>query len=274
MTLKHSKIKNTGLLFDILAQQVVSEALSNKKNTAYRLLQKHFKGGTILAKELKLYQAIAKSQSKENKFADRLLEVVKLARQQFDKKQLDYAKYRLVGDLKKHYDIKTLLETKVPSYIINANIYKYFEHSSASAPVEYVEVYSLLQEHITSSPAVSTKDTTYTLLQQQDRQTKQLAHKIILEKFNSKYKNLNAKQKTLLAKFINTNSDGKEFKDYVIKEASIVRKNLSNKKVFDPTVKIKLQEAIGLIEKIIAAKVINNEHLSALLKYYELDQIL
>lgn len=273
MTLKHSKLKNTGLLFDILTQQVVSEALSNRKNVAYKLLQKHFKSGSILAQELKLYQAITKSQARDSKYADKLLEAVTSARQEFDRKQLDQAKYRLVGDLKKAYDLKVLLETKVPTYVVNANIYKLFEYSPAKHPVEYVEVFTNLQEHVTTKPTVRVKDSVFSLIEAQDKETKKLTHKLILEKFNSKYKGLLGKQKALLARYINTNTDSKEFKDYVVKEAIAVKNSLSNKLVSDTTLRIKLNEATGLVDKIIAAKTIQNDHLSALLKYYELDHI-
>ena len=40
--IKHSKIKNTGLLFEILTRQVTADILNNKESKSVSLLKKYF----------------------------------------------------------------------------------------------------------------------------------------------------------------------------------------------------------------------------------------
>ena len=40
--IKHSKIKNTGLLFEILTRQVTADILNNKESKSVDLLKKYF----------------------------------------------------------------------------------------------------------------------------------------------------------------------------------------------------------------------------------------
>ena len=74
--LKHSKFKNTGVLFELLVRQVTSDTLNNVDSKAIPMLKKYFAKSTELAKELKLYQTLMKEKfSKEDK-ASHLIEAV------------------------------------------------------------------------------------------------------------------------------------------------------------------------------------------------------
>ena len=53
--LKHSKVKNTGLIFELLVRQVASDTMSNKKSSALKILQQSFSKNYELNKELNLY---------------------------------------------------------------------------------------------------------------------------------------------------------------------------------------------------------------------------
>ena len=59
-TKKHSKIKNTGILFELLVRQVASDTLSSDKSEAIRIIKEYFSNKTQLGKELQLYQTIIK----------------------------------------------------------------------------------------------------------------------------------------------------------------------------------------------------------------------
>ena len=49
---KHSKIKNTSLLFEFLTRQLTVEILNKKSNTALKIIKKRFNENTELGKEL------------------------------------------------------------------------------------------------------------------------------------------------------------------------------------------------------------------------------
>ena len=65
--LKHSKFKNTGILFELLVKQIASDTLANKDSLALEIIKKHFKRGTELNKELRLYQSLTKVNQSKNR---------------------------------------------------------------------------------------------------------------------------------------------------------------------------------------------------------------
>ena len=58
MKVKHSKFRNTGLIFELLVKQIAADTLSKKDSPALAILRKHFTGKTVLEKEFKLYKFI------------------------------------------------------------------------------------------------------------------------------------------------------------------------------------------------------------------------
>ena len=57
MLVKHSKFKNTGILFELLVRQITSDTLKGKESKAIGMLKKHFLN-TSLGKEYKLYETL------------------------------------------------------------------------------------------------------------------------------------------------------------------------------------------------------------------------
>jgi hypothetical protein len=59
MNIKHSKYKNTGILFELLVRQITSDTLSGKDSKATSILKKYFVK-TELGREYKLYETLTK----------------------------------------------------------------------------------------------------------------------------------------------------------------------------------------------------------------------
>ena len=57
MKVKHSKYKNTGLIFELLVKQIAADTLSRKDSPAVKILKKFYTGNTSLVKEFKLYDS-------------------------------------------------------------------------------------------------------------------------------------------------------------------------------------------------------------------------
>ena len=55
---KHSKYKNTGILFELLTRQITSETISNTQPKAVGILRKFFSNNTTLLKEYQIYHAL------------------------------------------------------------------------------------------------------------------------------------------------------------------------------------------------------------------------
>ena len=65
--IKHSKVKNTGLIFELLVRQVASDTMNNKNSKALNVIKKHFHSKSELSKELKLYRTVSTNKFKTEK---------------------------------------------------------------------------------------------------------------------------------------------------------------------------------------------------------------
>lgn len=275
--LKHSKYRNTGIIFEILSRGIVNEALHNKPSTSLNIVNKYFKKNSEIHKEYKFYQTLQEINSKI-KNTDKLIDIVlETYNSQIDKDQLKKEKYQLIGEIKKNYTLEEFFGSRISNYRLLASIYKLLEYSPSENPSDHVNCREFVSEHIAGK---SKDDNIITeaqkLWESTDPDIKKLAYKIIVDKFNQKYNGLNESQKELLAKIIQEDTSSPKFKDYVYNQLSILEERLTKiaNKLSDNVLKIKLTEAIHLMEKIVSSNTIKDEHLSSILKYHELVETL
>lgn len=274
---KHSKYKNIGIIFELLTKQVVNDILSDKKTNVLSIIKRNFRPGSELSKELVLYRNILEFNKKEKTIASKFLDIILQERHTLDLLKLKKERYKLLGEIKNAFSLEEFFNSRVTNYKLLASIYKLFEHKSATNPSEYVNCYEIIVENITSPTAAEAKLTdAMRVWESQPEEIKQLAFSLVIEKFNGKYKGLKVNQKTLISRFINENPDSPEFKDYILNECKNIRIQLGNiiKKEKDPALNIKLRETANLLNGIITARFIKEEHLTALLTYYELIETL
>jgi len=271
--LKHSKFKNTGVLFELLVRQVASDTLNNIDSKAIPLIKKYFAKSTELSKELKLYQTLVKEQFVREDKANHLIEAVVTAKSQLNQTILSRQKYNLIKEIKANYVLEDFFKTKVNNYKILAAAYKLLEYSIADSPAESVNNRYTLIEHITrkESKSVNQLDEMASFIKQ-DKEVRLLSYKILVDKFNEKYSNLNEGQKNLLRQYINSVSEGTELKEFIDTEVASIQKSLKSlmTKVTDKVVKIKLGEVTNLLKEIASAKTIKDTHILSLLRYHEL----
>jgi len=271
--LKHSKLRNTGLLYEILTKNVMYEVMNgDRRPVAISIIKKHFNKNSELIKELSYYQTLCRETKNDS---NELMRLTLESRQRLDLKKLEFEKYNLIKHLKKCYDLKTFFETRTSNYKLTASAFKLFEYYHDNVnPDEYLTAKTLVLEHLTGKKQHVIEEEVEREWRQQDKDVQKLAFRILIEKFNDQYKGLNGKQKTLLARYINEDVSSPEFKNYVLSEASYIISKLGslNNRITDQITKIKLNETIDLAQTIINSPQIKDEHLSAMLKYYELIQ--
>jgi len=271
--LKHSKFKNTGVLFELLVRQVASDTLNNNDSKAIPLIKKYFAKSTELAKELNLYQTLVKEKFAKEEKASHLIEAVLAAKMQLNQTSLNRQKYNLIKEIKNNYVLEDFFKSKVNNYKPLAAIYKLFEYTVADNPVETVNNRYTIIEHITrnetkkAAPLNEMAD-----FVKQDKEVRLLSYKILVDKFNEKYSNLNEGQKNLLRQYINSVSEGTELKGFIDSEVNKLSKSIKvlSEKVDDTVVKIKLTEVANLLNEISSAKTIKDNHVLSLLRYHEL----
>ena len=272
--LKHSKFKNTGVLFELLVRQVASDTLNNVDSKSIPILKKYFSKSTELAKELELYQTLVKERFANEEKAKALIEAVLSARVKLNQSALNRQKYNLIKEIKSTYVLEDFFKSKINNYKVLASAFKLFEFSVADNPTEIITNKYTLIEHITSKQLQKTKlpVTEVSAFTKQDKDVRLLAYKILVDKFNAKYSALNESQKNLLRQYINNVSDSSELRDFLTLESAHVRKALRSltAKVSDKVTKIKLTEVTNILKQIESTKSVKDSHVLNLLRYHEL----
>ena len=277
MKIKHSKFKNTGLIFELLVKQIAADTLSKKESPAVKVLQKHFTGRTSLVKEFKLYEFILKNKGVGQNKAEAILSTITEVSRKLDQKTLRSQKYDLISDIKKNYDINEFFGIQVGDYKALASLYCLLEAQNNNALVDpnlLVNFKTSLLEHLTTrkqNPEL-VKDTLIEEYSKYDKDLKLLTFKILLEKFNDKYKDLLPEQKNILKEFITSVNSTTRLRTLVNKEISKISKlvNELSLKVKDDVVKIKLQEVAKAIVPLTNKQKVDDTHLVNLMQYYDL----
>lgn len=270
--LKHSKFKNTGILFELLVKQIASDTLANKDSLALEIIKKHFKRGTELNKELRLYQSLTKENFDNQYQAQEFVNIVLTERSNLNEGILRRQKYNLIKSIKESFAIDDFFKYRVNSYREMASVYKMFENVAAVSPKEFVECKNTILETITKRDVEIVNETTDKEYASQPKEVRMLAYKFLIESFNSKYTTLSEDQKNILRNYINNIDNSAKLKSFVIREVKKLKKNLVEVKVSDKVAKIKLTETINLIDNITNSKIINENQILSLLRYHELLQ--
>ena len=272
---KHSKIRNTGILFELLTRQITVDVLNNNKNApATKLLKNFFNKKTELGKEYELYKVLTTENYKSSEKANQLLDFVVSARKKLNSSSLKREKYNLIKEIKKSYNVNDFFMARIPNYKINASIYKLFEYDEINTPTEKVESRFSIVEHITRKN-IESKVKTKTLTEgfkKQEKDLRLLAYGILVEKFNKKYSSLSGSQKKLLKEYINNISNTNSLKQLIESETIKVKSKLQSylPKVEDKVTKIKLNEAIKQADSLMKGRIVEDKQVVTLMRYYQL----
>ena len=272
---KHSKLRNTGLLFEFLLRQVTVDVLNKKKESpALKIIKGKFNEHTELGKELALYNLILNKKFKSDKKADFFLSEVIRQREKLNNTNLRREKYNVIATIKETYDVNQLFSSKVPNYKVFASVYKLFEGINDMGADEKTESYFIIIENVTT--LTHKKNKSYMPEEFKDKDLRILSYKTLLEKFNKKYTNLSDEQKHVLKEYISNISNTNNFSVFVETQIPKLKKKLDSKvkKVKNKVLKIKLQEAINCVDKFCLneSKQTNDNSVVQLLRYYELDK--
>ena len=203
--LKHSKIKNTGILFELLTRQITADVLAGKSTKSVSIVKKYFNEKTELGKEFELYKILSEKHYQSENRASHLLEAVVKSRQKLSNSTLRREKYNLIKEIKENYNVTDFFNGRIPNYRILASIYNVFQSETSDIefkPDDVVNSKFTVLEHITSKKVTSKeiKEKVINEYGKSDKDLRLLAYEILVDKFNNKYKNLNESQRNLLKK--------------------------------------------------------------------------
>ena len=270
--LKHSKFKNTGILFELLVRQIASDTLAGKDSLALEIIKKHFKRGTELSKELKMYQSLTKENFDSQYKAQEFVNIILQERGNLNESILRRQKYNLIKSIKESFVMEDFFKYRVNNYREMASVFKMFEHTQSVSPKEYVDCKNTILETITKKDVEIVTETTDKEYASQPKEVRMLAYKFLIDSFNSKYTNLSDSQKTILRNYINNVDNSGKLRKFVLSEVKRLKTEFGKLKIGDKVTQIKLNETVTLIDNITSSKVISENQVLSLLRYHELLQ--
>ena len=276
MYIKHSKFKNTGILFEILVKKITSDTLSGKNSKVIKIIKEYFVN-TELGKEYKLYETMFKTKNQTEHRANMVLNTILEQSKKLNRSKLKGEKYRLIKELKSIYNLEDLFKTKLSDYKAQASLYTLLEiynTDKSSTPQQVVDNKITILEHVSGNKVNNDKikDTVLAEFKSYDKDLRTLTYHVLLENFNTKYDNLNTNQKLILKEFINSADNGPVLKKFFNKEIVNIKSSLKEQtsKVKDKATKVKLEEIDKLILEINKRTNVKSSHLVDLLQYHSL----
>jgi hypothetical protein len=276
MYIKHSKFKNTGILFELLVRRITADTLSGVDSPAVNILKKYF-ANTEVGKEYKLYEAVFKSNNVNESKANAILTTVLESSKKLNRSKLRKEKYNLIKELKEHYNLEELFKTKLTKYKEFASLYTLLEiynSQDITNPDQIIDNKVTLLEHLTSKDVSKegVKDDILEEFKSYDKDLRILTYRVLLEKFNDKYSSLNDRQKYILKEFINSVDSTPRLKEFYSSEVEYIKETLNKEiaKTKDETTKIKLQEVSKLVKDLDKKSSIKSDNLVDLLQYHSL----
>ena len=276
MQIKHSKYKNTGILFESLVRQITTDTLDGKDSPAKDILKKYFVKSE-LGREYKLYETLLKKTSltegKANVVVSTLVESSKTLNRGAIKRQ----KYNLISEIQKHYDINEFFNHKLSNYKIYAAFYTLLEIANAQEAVDPEQTINnkvTILEHLTAAKITEGKvrDEVMSEFEKADKDVRLLAYKMVLENFNEKYDTLHPKQKLILKEYITSIDNTPRLREFYTNKVTEIKEELVtlNKKTKNKVTQIKINEILTVINPPSKNAKITDNDLVDLLQYYDL----
>jgi hypothetical protein len=274
--IRHSKYKNTGILFELLTRQITADIMSNKDSAAVNIVKKYFSKGEI-GKEYKLYQTLTKAASVNEVKAESIISsTIKLA-ERLNRTALRKEKYNLIKELKQHYDLEEFFKAKIHNYKAHAAVYNLIE---AQISLEFIDPSFIIDNKVTLLEFLTKQDIDKDKVENQvmleyashDKSTRALISKIMIEKFNEKYANLIPEQREVLKVYINKISNTVSLKEFINENLESIKNSLEllQHKVIDPRTKIKLKELASIVKPLDKNEQVQDDDILNILQFHEL----
>jgi hypothetical protein len=276
MQVKHSKYKNTGILFELLIRQITTDTLDGKDSPATDILKKYFVKSE-LGREYKLYETLLKKISLTETKANIVISTLTDSSKALNRSVIKRQKYNLISEIQKHYDLNEFFGHKLPNYKVHAAFYTLLEIVNFPQTVDHDQTIDnkvTILEHLTAAqvnPSI-VKDDVMDEFNKSDKDVRFLAYKMVLENFNVKYDTLHQNQKLILKEYITSVDNTSRLREFYTNKINEIKEELLtlNNKTKNKVTKIKINEIISIIAPPAKNAKITDNDLVDLLQYYDL----
>jgi hypothetical protein len=276
MQVKHSKYKNTGILFELLVRQITTDTLDGKDSPAKDILKKYFVK-TELGREYKLYETLLKKTSLTETKANIVVSTLTDSSLTLNRGVIKRQKYNLISEIQKNYDLNEFFNHKLPNYKVFAAFYTLLEITNtpqAVNPIQTINNKVTILEHLTAAQIKESKvrDEVMDEFSKADKDVRFIAYKMLLESFNTKYDDLHPNQKLILKEFITSVDNTPRLKEFYTNKVIEIKEELTslNAKTKNEVTKIKINEIISMITPPAKNIKVTDNDLVDLLQYYDL----
>ena len=262
MKTRHNKKRNTAFVYEALVREATVAILKKdikRRNTALKLIKKHFKEGTLLRKDLECHRSLYENQGLQKDISEKILREAKLTSRLLDADHLFKAQSALINDVNKELE-PAVFNNYVPNYKTLASIAQIF--SDKISPKNQVILESEIIKNMTNA-----KESPTTI-----EEIDNVVMRTFTQKFNNKYDtDLLSEQRELLTYYISSFADNAvELKIYLNEEITRLKLQLEEAKNIkeiksDPQM---LEKTIQIIEclKGFSKQSINDELLLTVMK--------
>ena len=217
MNKSHNKKRNVGIIYEQLLRKVSHCLVEQNNDTSEKtlaVLKRHFKPGTQLYKEFRLFNALVKTAVDTDSLACRILAEARRAAQDHDAALLRTEKSALIRDINHTLGDPSFYSQRVEDYRTYATIQTLLNdwRAGGASDLSRIAKYeNVIVEWLTR------KCVTVPLNEHRNADVNTLTVKIMTEKFNSKYGAiLNEQQRDIIKQYaLSQDSGGEEFVTYL-----------------------------------------------------------
>ena len=180
---KHNKKRNVGVIHEQLIRYVGSAVIHQDNESASKamaIITKHFKPGTELHREFRLFNALVNAPMGDRGLAERVIEEAKNAATRHDKNKLDQEKSSLIKSINHNLSEEKFYDIRVPEYKLYASVQSLLDSWRGARSLEITESAKYehnLVEWIARSPEAEV----------QQEAVDPLVYRMMLKKFQEKY---------------------------------------------------------------------------------------
>ena len=232
MSRSHNKKRNVGIIYEQIVLFICNSLLENNKKDAEmatNIIAKHFKKGSQLYKEHKLFSALINTNNISEQLASSIIsEAKKACNNLFDSRELEKEKSMLIKDLNYCFGKGKIFESKISQYRTFATVQTLLnewrdKNSNFDKTTEYeIKLHKKLTE--------SFDDEKPSIIRKFDP----LTYKLMNKNYEEKYSNsLNEAQKKLISNYIDDNEENISsyyinLKENCVKDIDNYMKNCNN----------------------------------------------
>lgn len=201
MSRSHNKKRNTALLYEFLIRTISSalvEGDKKKSSTALKILRRHFKQGTQLYKEFRLFNALIKTTVSSDAVAASILNEAKTAARVFDVNELDREKSLLIRNINHAIKDENFYDQPIAEYRLYASIQTLLNEWRKPAGTVDIQVMADYENQLRDWLVTEKKKVEQPLIDESPG-TARLLMKVMMKKLNEKYSSsLNDEQREII----------------------------------------------------------------------------